>query len=61
MAMLDIMGHVSKEMLKRCSHIRAKARREAIDVVEARQFSVGVPRHSPKLDGLNPTKPVVTH
>jgi hypothetical protein len=57
MAMLDIMGHVSREMLKRYSHIRAKARREAIDAVEARQCSVGVP----KPDGLKPVQAVVTH
>ena len=38
--MLDIMGHVSPAMLRRYSHIRARARREAIRAVEAR-FSWG--------------------
>ncbi|MCW5976838.1 MAG: site-specific integrase [Bryobacteraceae bacterium] len=47
--MLDIMGHVSAAMLKRYSHIRAKARREAIEAVESRQFSIGVPKVSPKV------------
>lgn len=35
--MLDMMGHVSTSMLRRYSHIRARARREAIDTLEARQ------------------------
>ena len=34
--MLDLMGHVSRRMLQRYSHIRAQARREAIRAVEAR-------------------------
>lgn len=46
--MLDIMGHVSKTMLRRYSHIRAQARREAIDALEARQISNGGPKDSPK-------------
>jgi len=45
--MLDIMGHVSAAMLRRYSHIRAQARREAIDAVESRQFSSGVPTKVP--------------
>jgi hypothetical protein len=32
--MLDIMGHVSAAMLRRYSHIRAQARRDAIDALE---------------------------
>jgi integrase len=35
--MLDMMGHVSTAMLRRYSHIRARARREAIDALESRQ------------------------
>jgi integrase len=46
--MLDMMGHVSAAMLRRYSHIRAKARREAIDALEGR-VSVGVPKESPKV------------
>jgi integrase len=34
--MLDLMGHVSRAMLRRYSHIRADSRREAIRAVEAR-------------------------
>jgi hypothetical protein len=37
--MLDIMGHVSTAMLRRYSHIRAKARREAIEAIESRSIS----------------------
>ncbi len=33
--MLDMMGHVSPAMLRRYSHIRAKARREAIAALES--------------------------
>ena len=36
--MLDMMGHMSAAMLRRYSHIRAKARREAIAAIEARVF-----------------------
>lgn len=46
-AMLDMMGHVGA-MLQRYSHIRAKARREAIEALENR-ISVGVPKDSPKV------------
>ena len=40
--MLDMMGHVSPAMLRRYSHIRAEARREAIAAPENR-VSFGVP------------------
>ncbi len=46
--MLDIMGHVSAATLRRYSHIRAQARRDAIEAVESRPFSVAVPKESPK-------------
>jgi len=46
--MLDMMGHVSPSMLRRYSHIRAKARREAIAALENRN---GVPTNSPTIDG----------
>ena len=48
--MLDMMGHVSPAMLRRYSHIRAKARREAIAALEGGR-SFGVPKESPKVDG----------
>lgn len=35
-AMLDMMGHVSLVMLRRYSHIRAQARREANDALGSR-------------------------
>jgi integrase len=59
--MLDIMGHVSTAMLRRYSHIRAQARRDAIDALESRQFSIGVPKESPKVDDSNREIPPVTH
>ncbi len=43
--MLDMMGHVSAAMLRRYSHIRAKARREAMTALESR-VSSGVPTKS---------------
>ncbi|HXE89355.1 MAG TPA: tyrosine-type recombinase/integrase, partial [Terriglobales bacterium] len=33
---IEIAGHVSKKMLERYSHIRAKARREAIDALNGK-------------------------
>jgi integrase len=48
--MLDIMGHVSTSMLRRYSHIRAKARRDAIDAVESRQSSCEIPQEFPKVN-----------
>jgi integrase len=60
--MLDMMGHVSTAMLRRYSHIRTQARRAAIDALESRQSSIGVPtkvstvavlkrRNCPQVDG----------
>jgi integrase len=46
--MLDMMGHVSSVMLRRYSHIRAKARREAITALES-GISFGVPTKSPTI------------
>jgi integrase len=57
--MLDMMGHVSAAMLRRYSHIRAKARREAIDALEGR-VSVGVPKESPKVAVFEEKAKVVT-
>ena len=45
---LDIMGHVSPTMLRRYSHIRAKARCEAIEALEARKVSNVVLKVSPR-------------
>jgi integrase len=52
--MLDMMGHVSASMLRRYSHIRATARREAIAALEGR-VSLGVPQESPKVSDLTET------
>jgi hypothetical protein len=46
--MLDIMGQMSHAMLGRYSHIRAKARREAIAAAEAGSV-VGVLQELPKV------------
>ncbi|MCC6586230.1 MAG: site-specific integrase [Bryobacterales bacterium] len=59
--MLDMMGHVSPSMLRRYSHIRAKARREAIAALETRSASVGVPKESPKVDVVSRAKKPVSH
>jgi integrase len=45
--MLDMMGHVSMVVLRRYSHKRAQARRDAIDALESRQLSNEVPKVSP--------------
>jgi len=57
--MLDMMGHASTTMLRRYSHIRAKARREAIDALEARHS--GVPTKSPTVGGKSPKAKTITH
>ncbi len=59
--MLAIMGHMSRAMLERYSHIRAQARRDAIDAVEARQFSIGVAKDSAKVTISGIAKSAVTH
>ncbi|MBK9166589.1 MAG: site-specific integrase [Bryobacterales bacterium] len=56
--MLDMMGHVSPSMLRRYSHIRVEARKEAIAALEARH--VGVPKESPKVSKAGLRKPSVT-
>jgi len=40
--MLDMMGHVSAAMLRRYSHIRVQARKDAIRKLESRANSGGV-------------------
>jgi integrase len=57
--MLDIMGHMSAKMLQRYSHIRVKARREAIAAIESRE--VGVPQAFPKVTGRESLESGVTH
>jgi len=59
--MLDMMGHVSAAMLKRYSHIRAQARREAIATLESRAASVEAPKVSPKVKAFGVSKMSVTH
>jgi integrase len=59
--MLDMMGHVSASMLRRYSHIRVQARKDAIAALEARARSVGVPKESPKVEESKLGKIPVTH
>lgn len=59
--MLDMMGHVSMAMLRRYSHIRAQARRDAIDALEWRQLSNAVPKVSPTVSESANKKSAVTH
>jgi hypothetical protein len=47
--MLDMMGHVSAAMLRRYSHIRAKARRDAIAALEGR-ILFGAPTKVPTIN-----------
>jgi hypothetical protein len=58
--MLAIMGHMSKAMLEKYSHIRKQAKRDAIQSIEAGSaaaFSVGVPKVSPKVKEKVASKP----
>jgi integrase len=59
--MLDIMGHVSAAMLRRYSHIRVQARRDAMDAIEMRQFPIVVAKESAKVSESGSTKKAVTH
>jgi site-specific recombinase XerD len=59
--MLDIMGHVSAAMLKRYSHIRAQARRDAISSLEKRAASVGASKESTRVEVFAAPKMSVTH
>jgi integrase len=59
--MLDMMGHVSAAMLKRYSHIRAQARREAISALETKAVSFEAPKVSPKVEPFGASKKSVTH
>jgi hypothetical protein len=59
--MMDIMGQMSTAMLKRCSHIRPHARREAIDALELPQFSNPVANDSAKEVVSDDEKMSVTH
>jgi hypothetical protein len=59
--MLDIMGHVSAAMLKRYSHIRAQARRDAISSLEKRAGSVGASKESTRVEVFAAPKMSVTH
>ncbi|MBK5293991.1 MAG: tyrosine-type recombinase/integrase [Acidobacteriia bacterium] len=45
--MLAIMGHMSRAMLERYSHIRMKAKREAVESLSLTPNSKGVPMVSP--------------
>ncbi len=51
--MLAIMGHMSRAMLERYSHIRMQAKRAAVEALQfadvAQPVSVGVPKESPKV------------
>jgi integrase len=59
--MQAIMGHVSRAMLERYSHIRKASKIDAMQAVESRSFSGAVPKVSPKVEDLEAPKPVVTH
>jgi integrase len=59
--MLDMMEHVSMAMLRRYSHIKAQARRDAIDALESRQLSNAVPKVSPTVSESANEKSAVTH
>lgn len=60
--MQAIMGHMSRAMLERYSHIRKAAKIDAIRAVEVRSaFPVAVPKESPKVSDSANAKVAVTH
>jgi hypothetical protein len=59
--MLAMMEHVSMAMLRRYSHIRAQARRDAIDTLESRRLSNAVPKVSPTVNESANEKSAVAH
>ena len=61
--MLAIMGHMSRAMLERYSHIRKAAKVEAMAAVKARSaFLDGVVlQEAPKVNGFQCSKAAVTH
>ena len=54
---MDMAGHVSRDMLKHYSHIRMKAKREAVAALVAKPKTgpnpIGAPQESPKVERLN--------
>jgi integrase len=59
--MLDMMGHVSPAMLKRYSHIRSRAREEAIAVLEERENLKAHVKDSPKVSRDVRSESLVSH
>jgi hypothetical protein len=59
--MLDIMGHVSPAMLKRYSHIRPRAREEAIAAMEERENLKAHVEDSPKVSRDVRPESLVSH
>jgi integrase len=59
--MLDIMGHVSPAMLKRYSHIRSRAREDAIAALEERENLKAHVKDSPKVGGDARPELLVSH
>jgi len=56
--MKAIMGHMSRAMLEKYSHIRNQAKVDAIQAIEAGSaFSVGVPKESPKVAAVGGSRP----
>ncbi len=52
--MLSIMGHMSRAMLERYSHIRMAAKREAVEALSTaskKRVSNEVPKEVPKVSG----------
>ena len=59
--MLAIMGHMSRAMLERYSHIRHAAKVDAMNAVEARSAFPGVAKVSAKVDQKTAGELPVTH
>ena len=60
--MLAIMGHMSRAMLERYSHIRKAAKVDAMAAIELRSaFPTALPQEIPTVDGNALSKSAVTH
>jgi hypothetical protein len=46
--MLALLGHMSRAMIERYSHIRMKAKREAVEVLSVRRAEAVFPESTPK-------------
>jgi integrase len=57
---MDIAGHVSKQMLKHYSHIRMEAKRTALEAIVKKPVGADVPSQRPRTAERKPTSPQIS-